>query len=365
MNFESLLFFSTLLYVGAVLVVLWLLLKNTAADYNNQHFISIVIAARNEAQRIKPAIDSLLKINYPKNKYEVIWVDDASGDETAGIINEYVKTQKGQWRLIRLKRENEKLNGKKAALSKAIEHAKGEIILTTDADCRVPENWLSEMAALFDDQTIMVLGHSVLEKKKGFFDKLLRFDNLFSGIMVAAPTQAGFAVSSVGRNMAYRKSAYRQAGGFGAISQHKSGDDVHLTELFRRKVKGKIAFCTGHGSFTFTKTPDKIREVIFQQIRKNSKLFKKSFSSIALTVFLFFYFGQLVIFPFVFPGSFLYWKWIIITKQLFEFLTLIVAAKKLGDPGLVPLIPFFQIIYPFYVTFLAVIGSFQIFEWKK
>ncbi len=364
MNFESLLLFSTIFYISAVVAVLLLLIKNTAKNYKNQPFISVVIAARNEAQRVRPTLDSLQKLNYPKNKYEVIWVDDASRDSTAVIISKYVKGQ-DNWQLIELKREDEQLKGKKAAIDKAIEQAIGEIIVTTDADCRVPENWLSEMAALFDEKTIMVLGHSILEKKKGVLDKLLRFDNLFSGIMVAAPTLAGLAISSVGRNLAYRKSTYLQLGGLKAVSQHKSGDDVHLTELFRQKGKGKIRFCSGRGSFTFTKIPDYFREIVYQQVRKNSKLLKKSFSSILLTLVLFYYFLLVFLFPFIFPESFFYWLWIIIIKQIFEFITIFVAAKKLGDPGLIPFIPFFQILYPFYVTFIAILGSFQIFEWKK
>jgi len=364
MNFEILLLLSTFIYVNAVFVVFRTLLKTKFSKIKNQPFISVVIAARNEAQRIKPTLDSLLKLNYPKDKYEIIWVDDASEDQTAEFINGYVANQ-DHWQLIRLKRDNAKLQEKKAALNKAIEQAKGEIILTTDADCSVPEKWLSAMAAMFDDQTIMVLGHSVLEKKKGLLDKLLRFDNLFSGIMVAAPTMAGFAMSSVGRNMAYRKSAYLEAGGFEEISQHKSGDDVHLTELFRRKLSGEIRFCFGEDSYTFTKTPDTFREIIFQQIRKNSKLLKKSFLSVLLALSLFTYLVFLIIFPFLFPESISAWLFAIIIKLISEFITLQMAAKKLGDAKLIPFIPFMQIFYPLYVSTLGILGVFQLYEWKK
>jgi hypothetical protein len=211
----------------------------------------------------------------------------------------------------------------------------------------------------------MVLGHAVLEQKKGFLDKLLRFDNLFSGIMVAAPTLAGFPISSVGRNMAYRKSAYLKSGGFVHLSQHKSGDDVHLTELFRRKLKGKITFCSAPGSFTFTKTPDSFKEIFLQQIRKNSKLLKKSPGSVLLALVLFFYLILLLAFPFYAPQSIPFWLGILAIKMIPEFITLVVAAKKLGDFKLVPFIPFMQIFYPVYVTIFSIIGVFQIYDWKR
>ncbi|KAA3614866.1 MAG: glycosyltransferase [Calditrichaeota bacterium] len=362
MILELLLILSTLFYVAAVFAVLRLFIKAKNITSGTQPFISVIIAARNEAKRIKPTLDSLSKINYPQEKFEIILVNDNSSDDTAKIINAYLDRQ-DNWKLINLDREKESLAGKKAALNKAIETAKGEIILTTDADCRVQENWLLEVAAKFDDQTIMVLGHSVIEEKPGFLDKLLRFDNLFSGIMVAAPTLAGVPMSSVGRNLAYRKEAYLQVGGYNKLSQHKSGDDVHLTELFRNELKGKIRFC--FATFTITKRPDTFREILFQQIRKNSKLLKKSFGSVLMALILFFYLVFLIVFPLLFQTSISIWILALAMKLILEFITLRVAAQKLGDLKLAPYFPFMQIFYPFYVTVMAILGVFQIYEWKR
>jgi len=350
------------LYVIAVMCTAIILQRLKTEPGNKTPYISVVIAARNESKRIKPALDSLGSINYPQDKYEVIWVDDASQDDTYNLIQQHA-AQKENWQVIRITEKNENLKGKKFALQKAIGAAKGEIILTTDADCRVPENWLLEMAAYFEDDTVMVLGHALLEKKKGFPDKLLRFDNLFSGIMVAVPTILGYPMTSVGRNMAYRKKAYLQVGGYEKLSQHKSGDDVHLTELFRRKINGKIKFCAT--AFTLTQSPDTWREIVFQQIRKNSKLLKKSFSSLLLTAFLFLYHVILLAFPFIFPGQFSWWIFVFAIKLGAEFITLSVASYKLGDKRLLPFIPVMQILYPIYVTLLALLGSMQLYRWKN
>lgn len=360
----GLIILNTLYCFFVFLVLIVFLKKQKINPVNDQPFISVVIAARNEENRIRPTIDSLAKVKYPKDKYEVIFVDDASQDNTANQIEACLK-ENSNWQLIRITKKGSKLKGKKSALKQAIEKAQGEIILTTDADCIVPENWLSEMASCFDEKTTMVLGHSLLIKRKGWLDKLLRFDNLFSGILVAAPTLLGFPLSSVGRNMAYKKSAYQKSGGYDELSQHKSGDDVHLTELFREKLNGRIVFNLKKDSFTSSKTPDSFGEIIHQQIRKNSKILKKSLPTIALTIFLLTYHLLLVIFPFSTNGSLNTWLSLIAVKFLSEFITLSVAAKKLSDPLLIPLIPIMQIFYPVYVSILGLAGIFQKYEWKK
>lgn len=354
----------TTIYCLAVFVVGFLISRRQKVRLTKQPFVSIIIAARNEAKRIKPALDSLEKLNYPQNLHEVIWVDDNSNDATVEIIKTYTARLQN-WRLIKLQDIDKNYQGKKMALHQAIIKSKGEIILTTDADCRVQPGWIQAMISSFDENTTMVLGHSLLEKRKDPLDILLRFDNLFSGIMVAAPTMGGYPISSVGRNMAYRKDAYLESGGYSKLLRFKSGDDVHLTELFRQKTKGKINFCSLSQSYTYTQRPDKSGEIIHQQIRKNSKLLHKSFQSIILTIFLFLYHAGLAVFPFLFPAFLDLWILLLTLKLGSEFIVLNIAARKFNEAGLSPFIPFLQIVYPLYVTLLAIAGSFQVFKWKN
>jgi len=362
---ELILLVSTTLYCCAVIIVLIKIsAKQVIVGWEKKPFISIIIAARNEEMRIKSTLESLSQLNYNTEKYEVIIVDDASTDQTVALIKEYADNR-ANWKLLRILKKNDTLKGKKAALKKAILEARGDIILTTDADCVVPKEWCEEMAAVFDDETIMVLGHALLFQKKGWLNKWLRFDNLFSGILMAATTMLGFPMTSVGRNMAYRREAYLKSGGFDQLSGHKSGDDVHLTELFRRKIEGKIKFNLNKKSFTISKPPDSWKEIIHQQIRKNSKILNKSFPSIVLSFFLFFYHALLVVFPFIFPSLTLFWTMLLALKLICEFITLYISAKKFSDISTMWLIPLMQIFYPLYVTVLGIVGIFQSYEWKK
>ncbi len=358
-----LLFFSILYCLSVFIVSILFLKKESDTKKNDIRTISVVIAARNEENRISSTLESLLKIKYPEDKYEIIFVDDASSDKTSQLIQRYV-AKKANWYLIQVPSKSKTIGGKKAALEKGIDKAKGEIILTTDADCTVTENWISEIAGCFETETSMVVGHSLLQRRKGWLNKLIRFDNLFSGVMVAAPTKLGFALNSVGRNMAFRKSAFNKVGGYNTLYHHKSGDDVHLTELFRKTKQGEIKFCFKKDSFTVSKQPDSLRELFHQQIRKNSKLFKKSSASIVLTLFLLAYHLVLIAYPFLY-GIEKIWIILLGLKLLSELIALIISAIRFSESRLIPILPLFQILYPLYVSILAFIGTFQLYEWKK
>lgn len=141
--------------------------------------ISIVIAARDEEKRILPCLKSLEKLDYPKDMYEVIFVDDHSGDKTAELIGSYCKKHKN-WKIIRLNEKSAQLRGKKNALQNGITQAKGELIFTTDADCIVPPHWLEKVSGYFTSGVSMVLGYSPLIYSGKWYFKLLQFDNLFS-----------------------------------------------------------------------------------------------------------------------------------------------------------------------------------------
>ncbi|MBL0357556.1 MAG: glycosyltransferase [Chitinophagaceae bacterium] len=118
---------------------------------------SIIIPARNEAQNIKACLDSICNQSYPKELYEIIVVDDHSTDNSAAIIQQY-KTQ--NVKLISLSEHIDTglLNSyKKKAIEIAIAQSTGEMIVTTDADCYAPENWLQKLLLSTNKQMQLLL----------------------------------------------------------------------------------------------------------------------------------------------------------------------------------------------------------------
>ena len=338
------------------------MLKNGAPE--GELSVSIVIAARNEEDSITACLESLTRLDYPEDKYEVVLVDDHSQDSTPEKIAAFCGN-KANWRYILLKEKSGELRGKKNALLHGINHAKHELIFTTDADCRVPEGWLRHMTGYFKPDVSMVLGYSPLAQGKGFLYRLLQFDNLFSAIASAAPVKLGYPFTSVGRNLAYRKKIYEDAGGFLALKKFKSGDDVHLTERFRYLSTGKIDFCADPATFVETRLLKRIAAVFQQQIRKNSKTLIMSAGSVLISLLIFSYYMMMISYPLLLPGSVLLWSIMMIVKFVLEFIDLRKAAHVFRQKDLMGWIPLMQIIYPFHILLFSAIGVFQVYRWKK
>ena len=350
------------------MVLIWIIIGLKRLQINNtvksDNQISIVIAARNEEKRILPTLQSLEKIDYPKENFEIIIVDDDSADNTVNLITSFAKKYEN-WKLIRLKREKTVIRGKKRALNEAINQSKYNIIFTTDADCIVPPGWLRKMNVYFTDKINMVLGHSPLVPRKGLWSKVLDFDNLFSAISGSAPTKMGFALSSVGRNLAYRKSVYKAIGGFTSLSRFKSGDDVHLTEKFRQHDKKAIDYCVDPDTFVLTIPPSTTRDTFHQQIRKNSKTLKKSWPTIIFSLGLFIFYMLFLTLPFFYGKILNTWLIVIAVKFVIEFITLLYASVIFRKNRLIPYLLPMQIFYPLYLLFFSFLGVLQLYEWKK
>jgi len=326
--------------------------------------ISVVIAARNEADRIQACLNSLEQLDYPEDRYEIILVDDHSTDATPRLIQQYC-TRHPNWKFIPLNQKSSELRGKKHALLTGIAAARGEIIFTTDADCVVPPGWLRHMSRYFENDVTMVLGYSPLIERPGVWHKLLAFDNLFSAIVAAAPTQLGHPISSVGRNLAYRKDAYNDVGSFLALKKFRSGDDVHLTERFRFMKVGKIVFCAHPQTFVATLPPATLKEIFHAQLRKHSKIFKQTPSAIAFSLGVFLSYCWLTLFPLFAPQYLTLWLYTMGAKFLMEFVDLTVAARIFRQTQLVKYFPLMQIIYPFYIFLFSFLGAFDIYRWKE
>jgi cellulose synthase/poly-beta-1,6-N-acetylglucosamine synthase-like glycosyltransferase len=211
----------------------------------------------------------------------------------------------------------------------------------------------------------MVLGYSPLIYSKKSYFRLLQFDNLFSAIASAATAKLGYPFTSVGRNMAYRKDAYENVGGFLSLKKFKSGDDIHLTGRFRYNNDGAIDFCAEEETFIKTHIPSTDLEVFQQQIRKNSKTFQLSGSSIAVMLTILSYYFLLFIIPIIMPSWLIIWFILLVIKFLMEFLPLKKAAIIFKQKKLIPLIPIMQFIYPLYIISFSIIGTFQFYHWKK
>ena len=281
----------TLLY-GFLLLFLrsgWLKLPNfeiTEIKPNTQ--VSILIAARNEADKINHTIDDILAQNYPKELFELIIVDDHSTDSTAEIINRYAS----QGVKLIILNESEPLNSyKKKAISEAIKLSVGELIITTDADCRMGTNWLSTIVNYYEQNNFNLISSPVIFfEEKSLFERLQTLEFLFLIGLGAAGIGNKMPSTCNGANLAYKKSVFLSLDGFKGIDDLASGDD----ELFLHKVAhaypGSIGFCKCADAVVYTHAKPTLKEFIQQRKRWASKSVKykdKKIMFLAIAIWLF------------------------------------------------------------------------------
>lgn len=177
--------------------------------------VSVIIAARNEEENISECLLSLDNLIYPEDKIEIIIVDDHSTDRTGEIIDKFI-SDKPLFKKIIPERQIGKVKGKANAIANAIEIAKGEIILTTDADCEVSPTWAKTIASYYIDNVAMVCGFTN-QKAKNAFGGMQDFDFIYLLTVAAGTMNLGKPLSAIGNNMSYRKDVYDEVGGYAEI----------------------------------------------------------------------------------------------------------------------------------------------------
>jgi glycosyltransferase involved in cell wall biosynthesis len=203
-------------------------------EHSQQHPVSIIICARDEAARLVTHLPGSLVQSYPSS-HEVIVVNHNSQDDTRFLLDEFKKTFKGL-HIVNLEHEAIGIPGKKYPLSMGIKEALYEIVLLTDADC-VPasEFWMQKMQDGYRNGIEVVLGYSPYKKSPGFLNKIIRFDTFHTALQYLSYALAGLPYMGVGRNLSYKKDVFLRNKGFSAINHVAGGDD----DLFINKVATK------------------------------------------------------------------------------------------------------------------------------
>lgn len=196
--------------------------------------VSIIIAARNEADNLFSHIPIILEQNYPE--FEVIVVINQSVDDSKHILMAY-QQHYSHLRLTIIESNKHLRPGKKLSLSLGIKAAKNEHLLFTDADCKpTSKQWLLSMAKHFSKKSQIVLGYAPYTKKKGFLNFIIRFDTLQIGVNYLSFALAKMPYMGVGRNLAYTKEAFEKANGFKSHYSIASGDDdLFIQEAARNR----------------------------------------------------------------------------------------------------------------------------------
>ena len=208
-------------------------------DETKLPFATIIVAARNEEDKISRTLHSLNDLEYPEGKLEILMVDDQSEDATGKIIDEFIK-DKPSFKKITTEKYHSKLIGKMRALTYALDQAKGEIILTTDADCEVKPEWVKTICSYYTEDVGMVCGFTTQVAKNGF-SGMQAIDFIYLLTAGSGTVNLGIPISCIGNNMSYRKKAYDEVGGYEKLPFSVTEDFILLNAIKKLK-KYKILF---------------------------------------------------------------------------------------------------------------------------
>lgn len=179
--------------------------------------VSVVIPARNEEHTIAVCVEAVFACRYPD--FEVIVVNDRSTDGTEAVLEELQRRYGERLRVVHRRQEPQKANlqGKAGALHMGIEHARGEILLLTDADCRVPPTWIATMVAPFVQPEVGFVAGFVVVEGRRCFDHLQAAEWLLLNVAGSGGIGWGQALGCFGNNVAVRAQAYWDTGGYEQI----------------------------------------------------------------------------------------------------------------------------------------------------
>jgi cellulose synthase/poly-beta-1,6-N-acetylglucosamine synthase-like glycosyltransferase len=264
--FDLILIFSAIFYAGEITLFLLALSKKEKKYKHIASFpnVSVVVAARNEEENIERCLRSILQVDYPADKLEVIVADDGSTDRTPEIISK-IKQEHNNLKVIRIESQINNLKGKANALAQAIAQTNGEFIFLTDADCEVPRTWIKGMLRHFDEKTGVASGVTIIETGKIFYS-MQSLDWAFLLSVAAAVGRLFKPVACIGNNMAFRKEAYIECGGYQNL-KFSITEDFALFKAITGNGKWGYAFPVDLETLVISKPVKTLKELYHQKKR--------------------------------------------------------------------------------------------------
>jgi cellulose synthase/poly-beta-1,6-N-acetylglucosamine synthase-like glycosyltransferase len=357
-------YISVIVYAGFVLFMISGLFKHAELDVRSYDIlpnVSVVIAARNEEVHISNLISDLIAQEYPLDKLEVIIVNDRSTDMTLSILNE-ASDNYAFIKVISIDEPSKEMTPKKNALSKGIESAVGEIIVLTDADCRVGRLWVSSMAYSVMNQNSITIGFSEINSESdSLFNRYQKIDFLSIVIANAGFSGWGFFWSGTGQNLAFYKSDFEKIGGFEKVKNRISGDDMYLVQSISKIKTGCIQI--DPNSFVKTSPMSSLHSFFDQRVRwsSNAKLnFYDEplfFSFLLVTLS----YNLLILISFLFGSS---WVGLISFKLMLDGITIFLGGKLFNRKMDIIAYCLWAILQPIYIPVIGIWGIRGKFNWK-
>lgn len=348
------------LSIGLLIYGFFKLKTYPKTDLKPQTSFTIIVPFRNEEENLPKLLNSFSKLKYPTDLFEVILVDDNSNEKFQLSIVNY------QLSIIDTIRTSN--SPKKDAITTAMQHVKTNWVITTDADCIAPENWLLSFDNYIQQNKISMLAGAVTyECENSFLHHFQQLDltSLQGATIGSFGLKKGFMCN--GANFAYTKSLFESVNGFEGNDKIASGDDVFLLQKAIEKFPNEVHYLKSQEAVVITKPTENWKALFYQRVRWAAKTssYKSTFGKfLGLIVF----FGNLsfvIGFVLLLLGLLSYPIFVLYAAVKFsiDFILLSKTNQFLTKSSLKSLL-LSSLLYPFFSSTVALYSLFGSYEWK-
>lgn len=262
-HFITYTFLFTSLYFEVFILITYLENRNTIkietqdVDRPKKYpSVSIIVPSFNEEKTISKTINSLLSLDYPKNKLFIYAIDDGSSDNTLEVMKRFSKKDN----IFILRKEN---GGKHTALNLALEKIDSELVGCLDADSYVHKNALKNIVAYFEkDKNIMAVTPSVKIYKPKTIIQMIQKVEYGWGILVRKLLSfLGAMYVTPGPFSIFKIEVFRKIGNY--KEAHRTED----MEMAMRMQANKMKIVNCHSAIVWTSGPDTLKKLLNQRLR--------------------------------------------------------------------------------------------------
>ncbi|MEZ4793334.1 MAG: glycosyltransferase [Gelidibacter sp.] len=330
---------------------------------------SVIIPFRNEEKNLRTLLESISKLNYPKEMYEIIFVDDASEDGSVTILDTSQLYHDTQTDISILKNKRTSKSPKKDAITTALSQAKYRWIITTDADCNLPKFWLDSFDEFIQVQQPEFVIAPVTYSKSNKF--IYRFQ-LLDVLSLQGTTIGSFGIGKPflcnGANLAYTKRLFETVNGFDGNNNIGSGDDIFMLEKAMKAYPEKVTLLKCEQIIVKTLPQPTFDTLISQRIRWAAKIgsYQNFFSKmVGIIVFLMngglLVFGLMAFIGIIRTNILMY---LLVIKFGVDFLLIYKTANFTNQKKVMTSFFFAFLLYPFFSVWVVFSSVFKGYKWK-
>lgn len=327
--------------------------------------VSVIVSVRNEESTLPGLIEHLEKQNYRKDLFEVIVIDDHSDDNTLQLLKSVHSTLS-----LKILQLPEGITSKKKAIEAGLKEATGELIITTDADCRMGESWITAFASFYKKTNAQFIAAPVkMEGRTSVLNVFQSLDFLAMQAITGASVNDRFHSMCNGANLAYTKAAFLEVNGFEGIDEIPSGDDMLLMHKMFIRYPTMVLYMKNNEAIVITHPESSWKNFLHQRIRWASKAVhykdKRIIYVLALTYLVNVCYLVLAVAAIVKISWISFLLLFLLAKVLIEYPFVNAAAIFFNQQKSMKYFPLLQPMHIVYIVVSGWLGRFGSYEWKS